>query len=44
MSKEHLVFLQHILESIGAIEEYAKGLSEEAFLESREKQDAVIRR
>jgi len=44
MSKEYLVFLQHILESINIIEKYTKDLSEEAFLESREKQDAVIRR
>jgi len=44
MSKESLVFLQHILESIDTIEEYTKDLSEGAFLESREKQDAVIRR
>lgn len=44
MKKESSVFLRHILESIGAIEEYTKDLSEEAFLESSEKQDAVIRR
>lgn len=44
MSKEHNVFLQHILESIEAINDYTKGLSEKEFLEDQEKQDAVIRR
>lgn len=44
MKKDPQVFLKHIIESIMAIEEYTKDLSEEAFLESCEKQDAIIRR
>lgn len=42
--KENSVFLKHILESIKAIEEYIKDLSEKDFLDSAEKQDAIIRR
>ena len=42
--KDHIVFLKHILESIETIEKYSKNLSEEAFLKSSEKQDAIIRR
>lgn len=44
MKKDPRIFIEHILESIGAIEEYTKGLSKEKFLASREKQDAAIRR
>jgi len=44
MKKDPRIFIEHVLESIGAIEEYTKELSKEAFLASREKQDAVIRR
>lgn len=44
MDKDSTVFLKHILESIEAIEEYTRGLSEEEFCNSREKQDAVLRR
>lgn len=44
MRKEPRIFLQHILESIEAIEESRENLSEETFLNSREKQDAIIRR
>ena len=44
MNKEYTIFLKHILESIEAIEGYVKDLSEEMFLKSREKQDAIIRR
>ncbi len=44
MNKDAQVFLKHILESIDAIEEYTQNLSEKAFLENPEKQDAIIRR
>lgn len=42
--KDSLIFLRHILESIEAIEEYAKDISEKEFLQNKEKQDAIIRR
>lgn len=44
MSKSGKVFIEHILESISLIESYSKGFSKEEFLESIEKQDAIIRR
>lgn len=44
MNKDYTVFLKHILESIESIEEYIKDISEEDFLNSQEKQDAVVRR
>lgn len=44
MDKEYTVFLKHIVESITQIEEYTRDISEEAFLTSLEKQDAVLRR
>lgn len=45
MEKDASVFLNHILESIEAIEEYTKDLdSEEAFTEDGETQDSVVRR
>lgn len=44
MKKDPAIFLQHILESIQAIEEYTKGFSEESFLRDRRTQDAVVRR
>ena len=44
MNKDYTVFLKHILESIESIEEYVKDISEEDFLKSQEKQDAVVRR
>lgn len=44
MKKDPRIFIEHILESIDAIEEYIKNLEKEEFLASREKQDAVIRR
>lgn len=42
--KDPLVFLQHILESIEAIEKYNQKLSKRDFLKRQEKQDAVVRR
>jgi len=44
MKKDPTIFLKHILESIEHIDSYIKGLDEEDFLKSEEKQDAVIRR
>jgi len=44
MNKDYTTFLKHILESIEAIEEYTQDISEETFLKSREKQDAILRR
>lgn len=44
MTKDSTVFLEHILESIESIKEYARDISEEDFLKSQEKQDAIIRR
>ena len=44
MKKDAGVFVEHVLESIGAIHEYVEGVTKEEFLGSREKQDAVIRR
>jgi len=44
MKKDPTIFLKHILESIEHIENYTKGLEEEDFLKSEEKQDSVIRR
>jgi uncharacterized protein with HEPN domain len=44
MKKDPLIFLNHILESIEAIEKYMVNISAKEFLEDEEKQDAVIRR
>ncbi len=44
MSTDSCVYLHDILESISLIEVYTESLTREAFLDSREKQDAVIRR
>lgn len=44
MKKDDLVFIEHILESIELIEEYAKGISEKEFLGNKKLQDAIIRR
>ncbi len=44
MTKDPKVFLQHILESIGQIEQYAGGKSKEEFLAFPQIQDAVMRR
>ncbi len=42
--KEPIVFLQHIAEAIMIIEEYMRGVDLDAFLDSIQIQDAVIRR
>src|SRR5262245_33467770 len=44
MKKEPKVYLDHIMHSIQAIENYLQGVSKEKFLESEEKQDLVTRR
>lgn len=44
MDKNPKLFLQHILESIEAIEKYMKDLSKKEFYQSGQIQDAVIRR
>lgn len=44
MKKNADVFLKHILDSIGYINEYMEGKSEQEFLDSIETQDAVMRR
>lgn len=43
MKKDEKIFLSHILEAIGKIEEYTKDVSKDRFLSLNEKQDAVIR-
>jgi uncharacterized protein with HEPN domain len=44
MNKKPSIFLHHILESIALLEGYMKGVTEEQFLHSSEKQDLAIRR
>lgn len=44
MSKDPVVFLGHILESITLIKEYTAYISRKEFLSSKQLQDSVIRR
>ena len=44
MRKDPRTFLEHILESIRLAKDYASGLSREALSESRQAQDAIVRR
>ena len=44
MKKDPKVFLRHIFESIEAIENHLKGISEEKFSRDVKTQDAVARR
>lgn len=44
MTKDFLVLINHILESIELIEDYTTDLSADEFLRKNETQDAVIRR
>ena len=44
MKKEPKIFLEHILQCIGLIEEYVEGITKKQFLESVQLQDSVIRR
>jgi len=42
-SKDDLVFLEHILDSINAIESFSKGLTKENLISNRLKQSAIVR-
>ena len=44
MRKDPEIFLAHILEAIDLIEGYSEGKTLEEFIESRQLQDAIIRR
>lgn len=44
MKKDSLIFVRHILESIGSIEHYTEEMSLEQFQENKIVQDAVMRR
>ena len=44
MKKNVKIFLEHILEGIGLIEEYVKDKERSDFLSSTQLQDSVIRR
>jgi uncharacterized protein with HEPN domain len=44
MTKDYLIFIRHILESIEIVEKHIEGVSKKEFLANIEKQDAVIRR
>ena len=43
MKRDDLVYLHHILDAIGLIEEYTKGMSENEFLANSMAHDAVVR-
>lgn len=44
MNKDYRILISHILECIGKVEEYTKGLTKVEFFRSTQIQDAVIRR
>ena len=44
MTKDYLLFINHVLESIAIVEKHLKGVTKKEFLKNIEKQDAVIRR
>lgn len=44
MQKDDSVYLEHILQSIAKIEDYANGIKYLDFIKNEEKQDAVIRK
>ena len=44
MTKDYLIYINHILESIAIVEQHLKGVTKKEFLINVEKQDAVIRR
>ena len=44
MKKDPIIFIEHILECIGWIENYTKGRTKKYFLNSTKTQDAIIRR
>jgi uncharacterized protein with HEPN domain len=43
MKRDDTVYLHHILDAIGLIEEYTKGMSENEFLSNSMAHDAVVR-
>jgi len=43
MKKGDLIFIEHMLESINAIEDFSKGLTKEKLILSRLKQSAIVR-
>ena len=43
MKRDDTVYLHHILDAIGSIEEYTKGMSENEFLSNSMAHDAVVR-
>lgn len=43
MKKDDTIYLHHILDAIGLIEEYTKGMSENEFLGNSMAHDAVVR-
>ncbi len=43
MNKDHFIFINHILDSIAAIESFSKNLSKERLNKDRLKQSAMIR-
>ena len=43
MSKDDSIYLRHVLDAIGRIEEYTKGITRKGFLNDHLRQDAVIR-
>jgi uncharacterized protein with HEPN domain len=44
MTKNPLVYIEHILDSIDTVEEYTKKVSKQQFLSSKQIQDSVVRR
>jgi uncharacterized protein with HEPN domain len=43
MKRDETVYLHHILDAIGLIEEYTKGMTENEFLSNSMAHDAVVR-
>jgi uncharacterized protein with HEPN domain len=43
MQRDDSVYLQHIIDAVGKIEEYVRGIDEQAFFKNTLVQDAVIR-
>jgi uncharacterized protein with HEPN domain len=41
--KDDIIFVRHIMESIKNIEDFSSGISKEDFMQSRLRQDAIIR-
>ncbi len=43
MSKESIIFVEHIIDNIGDIEKFTENVGKENFLKNKEKQNAIIR-